>query len=291
VKLDFVVGTGRCGSSLVHEILASHEHVGFISNLDDNFPSLRMKGRLNNRLYSLTKGSWTRKGAARFAPSEAFQLMSRQVSPIYENSCRDLLATDASPWLRLKFQSFFEARWHAQGRPLFLHKYTGWPRIGFFSSIFPESRFVHIVRDGRAVANSWLQADWWGGYRGPDNWSWGPLAEDLQDEWEASGRSFVTLAGMAWRILIESFERAAKPLAADRYHEVRYEDVLAKPEESLRSIADFIGLEWSARVSGAVAKVRFDASRERAFERDLTATQVTQLEKCIGPLLNKYGYQ
>jgi nucleoside-diphosphate-sugar epimerase len=31
----FVLGTGRCGSTLIHELLARHEGVGFLSNLDD----------------------------------------------------------------------------------------------------------------------------------------------------------------------------------------------------------------------------------------------------------------
>ena len=31
----FVIGTGRCGSTLTEEILCRHPEVGFISNLDD----------------------------------------------------------------------------------------------------------------------------------------------------------------------------------------------------------------------------------------------------------------
>lgn len=290
MKLDFVVGTGRCGSSLVHELLASHEDVGFISNLDDNLPSLRLKGRLNNPLYALTKASWTRKGSARFAPSEAFQLIGSEVSPIYENSCRDLLATDASPWLREKFQTFFEARWRAQGRSQFLHKYTGWPRIGFFSEIFPHSKFVHIVRDGRAVANSWLQTVWWGGYRGPAHWHWGPLPDNLYTEWESSGKSFVVLAGLLWRVLMESFQCAATALDSDRYLEVRYEDFLEAPEVALRSISEFVGLAWSHRLMTAVGRVKLDSSRKRSFERELTTAQLDELERAMRPLLDHYGY-
>jgi hypothetical protein len=117
------------------------------------------------------------------------------------------------------------------------------------------------------------------------------LVGELQDEWESSGQSFVTLAGIAWRILMESFQRAAESLSADRYHQIRYEDFLVRPEESLRSIADFVGLQWCARLSRAVARIRFDSSRERAYERELTAAQQAKLEKCVGPLLGRYGYR
>ena len=275
----------------MHEILANHEDAGFVSNFDDNVPWLRSLGRFNGPLYGLSKGAFTRKGTLRFAPSEAYRLISREVSPIYQNSCRDLQATDATPWLKRQFRRFFEARWRAQGRDVLLHKYTGWPRIGFFADIFPEARFVNIVRDGRAVANSWLQMEWWGGYRGPENWPWGPLPEDLKSEWEASGYSFVVLAGQSWRLLMEAFQRAAATIDSGRYLELRYEDVVATPEESLRAIAEFLELKWSPRLSDAVGRIRMDSSRTRAFERDLNASQMADLEHSIGALLRRYGYR
>lgn len=290
MRLHFVVGTGRCGSSLVHEILANHEDAGFISNFDDNLPRLRSLGRFNGMLYRFSKGAFTRKGTLRFAPSEAYRLISREVSPIYQNSCRDLRATDVTPWLKQRFRAFFQTRWRAQGRDMLLHKYTGWSRIGFFAEIFPEARFIHIVRDGRAVANSWLQMDWWGGYRGPEQWLWGPLTAEARSDWEASGRSFVTLAGLSWRSLMESYVVAAANLDPSRYLEVRYEDLVAAPVESMRMMTDFIGLTWSRHMERAVERSEIIASNKRAFERDLTSAQLEQLNEVIDEMLQRYGY-
>jgi len=36
MKLTFITGTCRCGSTLVHEILAKHESFGLVSNVEDN---------------------------------------------------------------------------------------------------------------------------------------------------------------------------------------------------------------------------------------------------------------
>lgn len=290
MKLHFVVGTGRCGSSFVHEILARHEQVAFISNVDDNLPWLSLKGRFNNPIYAATRGAWTKKGTARFAPSEAFRAISREVSPVYENSFRDLLASDVTPWLSERFHRFFESRWRAQGRACFLHKYTGWSRMGFFGEIFPDARFVHVVRDGRAVANSWLQMNWWGGYRGPAHWQWGSMSKEDEEEWNASGQSFVVLAGICWRLLMESFEKAAATLDASRYLEIRYEDILDEPIESLKKILDFLELPWSARLIQSDMEWRIDASRKAAFERELTPAQLRMLENCIGRVLRRRGY-
>ena len=107
------------------------------------------------------------RGRLRVAPSEGWQVLERQVSPILSRPHRDLLATDLTPWLERRLRRFFERRIAAQARPVFLHHVTGWPRARLLQAAFPEARFIHMVRDGRAVANSWLQTSWWTGYQGP----------------------------------------------------------------------------------------------------------------------------
>ncbi len=258
MNLAFIVGTGRCGSSLIHEILARHEDIGFISNIDDNLSRLNLKGRWNNQLFRTPLGRLTRKGSLlKFAPSEAYKLIARQISPIYESSDRDLAAGDVTPWLERHFVSFFEARQRAQGRPLFLHKYTGWSRMGFFGQLFPEARFIHIVRDGRAVANSWLQMRWWGGYRGPENWLWGGLPQPYDTEWSENNRSYTRLAGIGWKVLMDSYERASREVSPDRYLEVRYEDFLVDPQKTIESILAFLNWRGHQPSAGTSTNNRF----------------------------------
>ena len=171
----FVLGTGRCGSTLVHEVLARHPAVGFLSNVEDRLPLPPIAGRWNNEIFRAVPAALTRKGRLRFAPSEGYRALGRSVSPVLAAPLRDLRAQDVTPWLEQRTRRFFTGRAEAQGRPVFLHKFTGWPRAGFLGRVFPEARFVHVVRDGRAVANSFLQMPWWRGYEGPDAWGWGPL--------------------------------------------------------------------------------------------------------------------
>lgn len=291
MSLAFIVGTGRCGSSLIHEILARHSDIGFVSNIDDNLPRLNLKGRWNNVLFRTPLGRLTRKGSLiKFAPSEAYNLIAHQVSPMYANSSRDLESADVTPWLEQRFVSFFEERDRKQGKPVFLHKYTGWSRMGLFGRIFPEAKFIHIVRDGRAVANSWLQMPWWGGYRGPENWLWGDLMEPYRSEWIESKRSYTRLAAIAWKVLMDSYECASQELSPQQYIEVRYEDFLTEPQETIETMLSFIGLPWTSDFDRHFHKQKINRSRSNAFEHDLTPKQLKGLEESLSEKLIKYGY-
>ena len=289
-EFAFVLGTGRCGSTLVHEIIARHPDVGFVSNLEDRLPLLPVPGRFNNDIYRRVPDRFTTKGRIRFAPSEGYRILDREVSPAISTPVRDLLAEDVTPWLERRVRSFFVERARAQRRPLFLHKFTGWPRSGFVRRIFPEARFVHVVRDGRAVANSFLQMPWWQGYRGPDEWTWGPLPEAYAREWEESGRSFAILAGLEWKVLMDAFDAARELVPPHQWLEVRYEDFVAEPREQMRAMLDHLGLDWTPAFEDGFRRYRFDAGRRDAYRRDLGIHDVAMLDASLAPVLERHGY-
>jgi hypothetical protein len=290
VKYVFVLGTGRCGSTLVQEVLARHPDAGFVSNLEDRSRLGAMARRWNNQAYRLLPQTATRKGRMRFAPSEAYRALDREVSPVLSRPWRDLTAADITPWLADRTRRFFERRAQMQGTPVFLHKFTGWPRAGFLGCVFPEAKFVHVVRDGRAVANSWLQMGWWEGFNGPDHWQWGPLAAGYQDEWSRSGHSFPVLAGILWKLLLDAFDEAAGSLPAHRWLEVKYEDVVANPSGAFNEMREFAGLKPSGSFSSAVAGMTFDPGRVAAYRKDLGDETVEVLTRSLATHLARRGY-
>jgi hypothetical protein len=285
----FVLGTGRCGSSLVHEVLARHPEVGFVSNIDD-----RLRTRLPlvgaAALYRRMPTRFTQKGRIRLAPSEGYRILDAAVSPVISTPARDLVAEDATPWLADRFRGFFLRQARAQGSPTFVHKFTGWPRARFIDAILPSARFVHVVRDGRAVANSLLQMPWWRGYRGLDEWGWGPLPERYEKEWDAADRSFPVLAAIQWKLLMDEFDAARQAIPADRWLEVRFEDFLHDPVERTREILAFSGLTWTDAFGRNFRHHVFDTTRKDAFRRDLAPADVEQIEVVLGEHLERFGY-
>jgi hypothetical protein len=289
-RFVFVLGTGRCGSTLVEEVLCRHPAVGFVSNLEDRYSLPVAAGRWNGAIYRRLPAAATQKSRVRYAPSEGYRVLSREVSPLLEAPLRDLTASDVTPWLERRVGDFFAERAGAQHTEAFLHKFTGWPRAGFIKRVLPSARFIHVVRDGRAVANSWLQMPWWRGFEGPDHWQWGPLPPDLEAEWESSGRSFVVLAGLLWQVLIDAFDTARAAIGSGDWLEVRYEDVAAQPRQSFARMLDFCGLPWDAAFERGFERYAFSASRSDAFRRDLDASDVERLTHILARPLAARGY-
>jgi hypothetical protein len=289
-EFAFVLGTGRCGSTLVQEVIARHPDTAFISNVDDRLRIPRSASRWNGAIYRSLPPSFTRKGRLRFAPSEGYRLIDREISAAIVAPARDLLAEDVTPWMERRLRASFEDRAHAQGRPLFTHKFTGWPRAGFLARIFPGAKFIHVVRDGRAVANSFLQMPWWRGYAGPDEWGWGPLPESYREEWEESGRSFAVLAGIQWKMLIDAFEACRVQFPPDRWREIRYEDFVADPRGETAELLEFLQLEWTPAFESGFRRYTFATERTEAYRLDLGIHEVAMLDACLADPLEAYGY-
>jgi omega-hydroxy-beta-dihydromenaquinone-9 sulfotransferase len=224
-------------------------------------------------------------------PSEGYRLLDRHVSPMLAKPCRDLVAEDASAWISSRLRSFFEQRAQVQGRDLFLHKFTGWPRAGLLHAVFPEARFVHVVRDGRAVASSLIQQPWWTGFGGPESWTFGPLPAADAELWHESGRSFAVLAGLEWKLLMEAFAEARERVPEQSWLELRYEDVVAEPREQVERLLTHLGLPWNDDFDRAFAALEFTPARADAYRQELSARDVEMLDRALAPALAAHGYQ
>jgi hypothetical protein len=293
-RFGFVIGTGRCGSSLVHDVLARHQGTAFLSNVQDTLGPLDPYGRLNHVLYRGAPAKILGLRRSPGTPSEAYRTLDDRVSTILSRPFRDLTAEDATPWLVGRVRRFFSRCLRAQRRSVFVHKFTGWPRAGFLEEALPGARFIHIIRDGRAVTNSHLQSPW-APYGGPtrasdDGGCDGPLPPSYEAEWERSGRSFVVLGAAVWKMLIDAFEEAQSKVAPGSWLEMRYEDVVSDPRTSFATMLNFLGLEWDDAFEGWFARYTFGRDRNEAFRSELRPADCMMLDEVLGDHLARYGY-
>jgi hypothetical protein len=146
------------------------------------------------------------------------------------------------------------------------------------AEMFPAARFIHIVRDGRGTAASVLPI------------SWGPNTIESAAHW------WVEL--LAHGLALESW-------GGTRVMRVRYEDVLADPEATVRALAAFAGLPYEpGMLSGDGYRLPPDPTRlhvligqppqhqrAQAWAESLTPRQIEIFEWVAGDMLRYLGYE
>jgi hypothetical protein len=281
----FIVGTGRCGSTAFHRLLARHPQVMWLSGFAYVFPRRPAFNRwavtaMGNPLLQQLFGG-------RIRPGEQYRFWDEHAYGFSE-PCRDLVAMDVTARVKEQVRAAI-ARMLTPKRHRLLAKITGWPRIGFLKEIFPDARFVHIVRDGRAVASSLLHIDFWSGWRGPRAWRAGALSPSDQTAWDSSDQSFVTLAGLEWRIQMRAMEAASRLLQPGDFLEIKYEQFCLEPMETCRRVLAFAELPWSAAFEQSVKTASIKNMSNR-WRNDLTAEQQRLLDDLLRDDLRRYGY-
>jgi omega-hydroxy-beta-dihydromenaquinone-9 sulfotransferase len=281
----FIVGVGRSGSTIFHHLLSSHPNVAWLSDVSERWPAHPERSRAFLRALDLPGAE---PYALRYAePQEAYRFWDHYVRG-FGTPCRDLVASDVMLASAKRIRDAL-GRITTPRRNRLLLKITGWPRVSFLREIFPDARFIHVLRDGRAVAASLLNVDFWWGWRGPSNWRWGPLTPAQQEEWECHGRSFVALAAIQWKILMDAMQEAKRDLDPAGMMDVRYEDLCRDPIPMLRRATEFAELPWATVLERAVAREGLRSENDK-WRRDLTPRQQEILQTVLATHLAQYGY-
>ncbi|GGU53506.1 sulfotransferase family protein [Streptomyces daghestanicus] len=147
--------------------------------------------------------------------------------------------------------------------------------------LFPDAQFVHLVRDGRDCVASLLGMPWW--------------------------HAGLHEAVATWAQVMDTTRRHARRLGPERWHELRYEDLLTGPEPVLRGLCAYLGEEYDPamtaphRLAGLAVPARKtwhrhtrsapDAARAGTWRRRLTPDQIGLCEAAFGDRLLHAGYE
>jgi hypothetical protein len=281
----FIVSVGRSGSTVFQHLLGLHPSVAWLFRVMDLYPDRPELNRLWMRALDLPViGPWM---AERYGPDERYEFWEYRYKG-FRLPCRDLRADDVTASVKRALRAAVGRAITAR-RSRFVAKITGWPRIGFLKEVFPDAKFIHVVRDGRAVANSFLNMPWWLGWRGPSNWHFGPLPAAEQCEWDRLDRSFVALAAIQWRMITEAVDRARQHVSHDNFLEVKYEQMCAEPLRVLSQVMSVCDLASHQRFEDAIRRIPFTNANDK-WRTDLTAQQHLILEQVLRTRLDHYGY-
>jgi hypothetical protein len=281
-----IVGTGRCGSTVFHRLLATHPQVMWLSALCDRYPN---KPDLNRRVVTALGNPLLRRLiGGRIQPGECYRFWDTHAYG-FSTLCRDLVEGDATARVKKQVRAAFEPMLTPKRNRL-LVKITGWPRVGYLNEIFDDAKFIHIVRDGRAVASSLLHVDFWRGWLGPQGWRAGLLSPEDQAVWESCNRSFVALAGIEWQIEKRAIEAARQALDPKRFLEIKYETLCEQSVETFRRVLEFAELPPSSAFDERVKAASIKSTSGR-WREDLTMEQQAMLNSLLRAELQRYGYE
>lgn len=145
---------------------------------------------------------------------------------------------------------------------------------------FPNSRFIHIVRDGRDVALSWKKVRF-----GPEH--------------------FYSISKL-WKKYIEKIEELRSNIDEDRIHEVKYERIITKPEKEIDDMCSFLGEKFSPKMMSFYDNKKSyptDKRNEKNLSSPLLRNNMNKwktqasprnlriFEAVAGEILERYGYE
>lgn len=154
--------------------------------------------------------------------------------------------------------------------------------ISFLAKVFPDAKFIHMIRDGRDVAISIRQAGWRGGK--------------------------ILKIARYWKKQVEAGKLAGAVLDESRYFEVYYEQLIEQPEKILKDLCKWLKIEYTPQMLKyyltaddniskehislfELAKKPIDSSRAYAWKQTLSNTEIADFEREAGELIDILGYE
>lgn len=200
-----IIGTGRCGTTLLASMLNCHPNIAAppesffwntFSNLLSYYGDLKDSSNMHRFIDDVLRiphiSVWSPKVTKD-------QILENLGSPTPCGVYRSLMTS----WCRLNGKS----RW-AEHTP---HNIFYWKEI---NECMPNTKVIHIVRDGRDVALSYINARF--------------------------GPKTIYSAAKHWSHCLSKIEIIKSSIHKERFHELRYEELIEKPEHSLSAVCEFL---------------------------------------------------
>jgi len=301
--LLFIIGCPRSGKTTTQDILASSDKFAWISNIQDSYPHFGFIGVLNRKydipLFGLKAYSKKRRTDLT-APIQgndfwknnlpSFEMKRfEEAVPLEERDPPGLnTGENLSDKNKERTRKVVRDICKWQGKEHLLSEYALWSRMNFLSEVFSELKFLHVIRDGRAVACDYRkmiksgiypekkEMDWW-----IEGWP-----EEWRDEFQKKYGSMLTFCAFQWKFVIKMIRKDSENIPDESYKEVKYRDIVERPKKTFSSILDFYGLEFNERIERYL-DLKDLKNMNHLWRRELEKSQKNRLNR----ILHESGYK
>ena len=274
----FIVGCPRSGTTLLQRMVNAHPEVAvtpeshWIPRLYEKPWALKENGLIEHKL--------VRELAAH--PKFARLGIGRQELKRLERSGQTLT------YSRL-VTALFDLYGRAQGKPLVGDKTPDYVRrICTLHGLWPEARFVHVIRDGRDV------------YLSMREW---PKVHPKPGDFTTWKQDPVSTAAWWWGFNVRLGRDAGRSLGSELYYELRYEALVTFPREECKKLCAFLGLpfdeamlrfhEHGARPDPGLEQKRAELPATpglRDWKSQMPAEELERFEAMAGDILEELDY-
>lgn len=237
----FLVGSERSGTTLIRLMLDGHPQISFLCEFEYSILSMSDDGKhpnLGEYVERLREDRIFK--AAKFSIDESLDFPSLLNSFLVQKRDRD-----GKPIVGATVHYHFDR----------------------LLKIWPDARFIHLLRDGRDVARSVIEMGWAGNmYTGVEPWI---EAENLWTE-------------------------LSKTLPEGRRIDVRYEELVSEPVETLTRVCNWVGVPYDPAMLSYSERSTYGPPSAKLigqWKRKLTPEEVALAECRIGDMLQERGYE
>jgi hypothetical protein len=256
----FIVGCPRSGTTIMKNLLRAHPNL-----------TIARESHFIPQYYKAYGDPATDKEAERLAArildSRFIRELGVALTPADFRHCRSYRAV-----VSLLFDSYADTQGKSRWGEKTPQNVT---EIPVLAEIFPGAQFIHIIRDGRDVAMSWLKLPY-------------------------EPRNLYTAATM-WRDRVSAGRRSGAALPQSQYLEVRFEHLLNDAPATMRSVCEFLGEPYDEAVltpdpgpNRAEAQISHDhivSGNHGKWKRSMKRRDLALFEGIASDLLSDLGYE
>ncbi len=268
----FVLGCPRSGTTVLYHMLLSAGNFA-IYRAESNVFSI-LQPRFGN-----LKSSANRRELLRYwVNSKLFQVTGLEAEQITNEIMRDCKTT--GDFLRIVMEETARRQGVERWADCTPDHLLYIPQI---KREIPNALVVHIIRDGRDVALSYVKQGW--AY---------PFFWDKHEH--------LSVAGLFWEWIVGKGREFGRGLGQD-YYELHYEDLVQTPHETLRKLGEFVGQKLHYdRIQkvgiGSVSEPNSSFTSDpsggfhpiRRWEAKMSSAQLASFEALTGNFLQELGY-
>ncbi len=268
----FIIGVGRSGTTLIRQMINSHSKIAvpyeshFITKYMDkisDYGGLQKDENLMRLLQDICK------------------------EPILDNwdyycTPEDLMERITQRDVANIFDAFYSLYAEHHGKRRWADKSDYLDRMYQIKELYPEAKFIHIIRDGRDVANSVMKM------------TWGPKNLIQAADW--------------WSTYVRLCYSMGRMLSPKDYMEVRYEDLVTSSEDELKRICEFIEVDFEEPmlefyktskkfIPQSLLNQHYNAdtppskARTYAWKKEMSESDNIIFQQIAGAVLREFNYE